>query len=334
MKTVFLIAFLFILCLPARAEKTNFFENLWKMGSGQVNEAPEWASFFTAEQYHKFIASIKNYFKQQGIDIVIEDGVARAKDDTGESEDIRLGLQNIAQICKQSDEGQWDEIIKEFFDNFILSRHDDEFDKKIPNYEEVKEFLSVRIWPREYLAKLEKEVIYHEDMEGTVSALVLDLPRTVRNVKPAEAGPWGKTDTELFQTALENLKTKYPLTISQEKIADEMSITLLSRKDFFAASHILLMGQNHACVGTYGALVGVPNSQAILCYPINDALILQAINPLIFIISGMYRDGPRSVSQELYWYHDGKFQKLPYERTEDKIDFLPPEEFLEMLGKL
>src|SRR5262245_5254985 len=119
LKISVLVFLLFIFGLLTVLQGKTLFDRLWKMGSGRLDEVPEWAQFFTVPQYQKFIASVKNYFKQQGIDVVIEDGVARAKNNSEESDDLRLGLQNIAQICKQSDEAQWDDIIKEFFDNFI-----------------------------------------------------------------------------------------------------------------------------------------------------------------------------------------------------------------------
>jgi hypothetical protein len=48
----------------------------------------------------------------------------------------------------------------------------------------------------------------------------------------------------------------------------------------------------------------------------------------------MFREGPGSVSNCLFWYRNGMFQSLPYEIGENKITLKPTVEFIQMVEKL
>jgi hypothetical protein len=55
---------------------------------------------------------------------------------------------------------------------------------------------------------------------------------------------------------------------------------------------------------------------------------------MIPITKGMFGEGPGSISSKLYWYDGEKLIDLPYELSEKKLKFTPPESFLNMLNTL
>ncbi len=87
-------------------------------------------------------------------------------------------------------------------------------------------------------------------------------------------------------------------------------------------------------IGTYGSLVGVPHRHAVLIYPIENIEVVKVITNLIPIITGMYSEGPGSLSPDLFWHRDGILEQLPYQLEDNTIQFTPTERFLEMLNSL
>ena len=60
----------------------------------------------------------------------------------------------------------------------------------------------------------------------------------------------------------------------------------------------------------------------------------EAAGAMLQVIVGMHRDGPGSISQNLYWYHEGEYIVLPYELEDQSLRFLPPDDFSELLDEL
>ena len=89
-----------------------------------------------------------------------------------------------------------------------------------------------------------------------------------------------------------------------------------------------------AYLGAHGSLVGVPHRHAVFIYPINDLKVVTVMQALAYAVHGMYTEGPGSISAKLYWYDGQKFTDIPYSFSETKIDFTPPDAFIEMLNEL
>ena len=61
----------------------------------------------------------------------------------------------------------------------------------------------------------------------------------------------------------------------------------------YATTYALLLEEHPAWIGAHGALVAVPNRQALLVYPINDLTVVTAIQKLIFVAGSASLPGPR-----------------------------------------
>jgi hypothetical protein len=48
----------------------------------------------------------------------------------------------------------------------------------------------------------------------------------------------------------------------------------------------------------------------------------------------MHRDGPGSISPNIYWWREGELTLLPTRLSDDSAFFEPPEEFIDGLNRL
>src|SRR5262249_18543071 len=140
---------------------------------------------------------------------------------------------------------------------------------RLTDFDRVRELLAVRLWPESYLTELdEQRMIYRTDLPGTISALVYDLPSSIRNVTPEEIAAWGRSTGELFEMAIDNVREICIPDISEQEIGDGIRVQLLSDESFFVASHALVLPEHESCIGSFGSLVGVPHRHVLLAYPI------------------------------------------------------------------
>lgn len=296
---------------------------------------PVWAAFFSDGQFRHFKRLIEGYFRGKGQPFSWGNGVITLA--PGEPGGLhQLGLVNLAQLCARNEPREWGQIVQDHFDTLAKSHSEQKvLEQRLTDFSRVQDLLAVRLWPEDYLDDLDHaRMIYRRDLAGTISALVYDLPSSIRNVTPEEAGTWDRDIDELFRIGLDNVRETCIPDLSQQNLGDGIRVTLMSDESFFVASHALLLEDHDGCVGPFGALVGVPHRHVLLAYPIESLGVVQAIPRLIAVIAGMEREGPGSISPRLYWYQAGEYLDLPYAIKDNALHFSPPEPFLEMLDLL
>lgn len=296
-------------------------------------EIPAWASFFNTSEYKKFIDVIQNYFYSKNVTYTFGDGAINiGPNDFGFGV---MGLVNVAQVCKQSESQDYHEIIKEHFDSMIRTyQFDKEFKKTIYDYDQIKQYIGVRLYPIDYFSQVGKENILGKDFsEDVFATLIFDLPDSVQSIKPEETISWDRTFDELFEVGLNNVKTKYSYDISQQQF-NGFNIWFVQGDHFFSPNILLELENYPNVIGSKGSLIGLPHRHAIIIYSIEDFGVIDAINALIPTIKGMYEEGPGSLSEKLFWYNGGEFKDLPYKIDDDKIQFYPPEDFVNLLNDL
>jgi hypothetical protein len=308
----------------------------WLRGKPKPDKVPGWASFFSPDQYALFHHLIDEHFQTKRQPITWGDGVLVLKPDDPAGLH-QLGLVNLAQLCARNGEDDWASIINDHFNTLDKSQTEQRvLEQRLPDFERVRDLISVRLWPEDYLKELDVgRMIHRRDVPGAISALVYDLPSSIRNVTPEEADSWGIPIEKLFDIALENVRETCIPDVSEQDLGDGLSVHMLSDESFFVASHALTLEDHYPqFIGSFGALVGIPHRHVLLSYPINDLSVLQAIPKLIAVILGMERDGPGSISPRIYWLQHGEFVDLPYRVEDNTLNFAPPESFLEMLSLL
>ncbi len=288
-----------------------------------------WTGPFKPGEYRTFVALVRDYLRSRRREIEVRDGYVV---EVGGENDSRYGLENLAQVCSGHRTAEWPEIIARHFDMLLRAEAERRAGERERTFEEAKSLLALRLWPAEYLAQVGTEhVICREDLPGTVTVLVFDLPETVQQVQPEEAERWGRSTEELFALALDNQRRKPRPQIQRAALPDSTKVTVFSGNSFFVASEALRLEQFPGCTGRGGALVGVPTRHVLIAYPVEDMGVLRAMPLLVPIIVGMFAKGPGSVSPRLYWYHDKRFTDLPYTIDSKRVRMAPPQDFVEML---
>jgi hypothetical protein len=61
---------------------------------------------------------------------------------------------------------------------------------------------------------------------------------------------------------------------------------------------------------------------------------VEATKLLILLAGKMFYEGPGSITQGLTWYCNEKFIRLPYNIEDTDIDFIPPDEFVNVMNLL
>jgi hypothetical protein len=300
---------------------------------GDSNDIPNWASFFTIAEYQKFDKEINGYFVRQKIDFSIKDGIVNV--DENDFGFYNLGLTNVAQICKQENQKIYQEIITDHFNSMIRSHSfEKKFNKIADNFEEVKKYIGVRLYDHDYVAHIGKELTLGKDLAGDIYAmLVFDFPDTIANVQPEQIQSWNKSVDELFEIGKKNIRDKYPINFTKEHFG-EFSIMFGNADHFFVPNIVFEIEDKPELLGFYGSIIGLPHRHSALIYPIENLEVVKAINGIIPAVYRMNQEGPGSLSNKVFWYFNNTFTELSYNLENNKLQFIPPEIFLEMMNKL
>lgn len=303
-----------------------------KKEPSQIN-IPEWASFFTSNEYSVFIEAIRSYFDRLNLQYTIEDGVVSVEENYfGFNE---LGLQNLSQMCKQNDIKDYEAVVKDHFETMVrIHKFDKEFEEIVSDFEKIEKYIGVRLYDVEYAANLQKEnMIVQHFTEGVLAVLVFDLPESVMNIKPEQIEPWGKTSDELYEIGKQNIKQNYVVNLFEEKVGDN-KFWFAEADHFYATNFVMNIQDFPQVIGRKGSLVSIPNRHIALIYPIQNLEVVGALNNMLYLTSRMYEDGPGSITDRLYWYNDGIFIDIPHRIEDEKLAITPPSAFIDALNEL
>lgn len=298
-------------------------------------EIPNWASFFDNSEYSTFIYEIESYFRKINIPIEISEGILTTNVTENEFGFTTLGLSNVAQNCKQDKPKNYKEIINDHFNSLIeANRFELEFDKISDNFEEVKKYIGVRLYNEDYINYVGKEFTIGKKFEGDIySMIVFDFPHSIANIKPEQIKNWGKSENELFEIGIRNIKEKYPQTITKENF-NIFDIWFVNSDHFFTPNIVYDLENLKELAGSNGLLIGIPHRHSAIIYPIENLEVVKAINGIFPAIYNMNVEGPGSLSNKVFWYKDGIFTEIPYEMEDGKLQIFPPDNFLKMLNEL
>jgi len=295
---------------------------------------PAWAGFFQSEsQLHDFERVVKDYFDQRGAAVTVANGwVTPAQADHGE----RFGLTNLAKACVAAERGRWEAMVAEHFDE-VLSQ----LASQAALQEQAKDLawtrprLAVRLYPDDAFdwSAPDAAFIARQDLPGTRTVLCVDLPEMAMTLEPDTAAPWGVSDDELFDQALQNIAAM-PYAVEWHDFTPTTRAMTIG-ESFYASGMALQLEQVPGAVGAHGSLVGVPSRDLLVALPIEDVSVVTAIQKLIALIVQIEQESPGAVTARLYWRTpDGRLIDLPYEITETEMNFEPPDEFVDMLNNL
>jgi len=295
--------------------------------------APAWASFFSAEEYRRFVLAVEDYFKSNNIEATVHDGIVEGAEAFGGGQ---LGLSNLAQMCRGMEPGLWAQQIAGHFETMRRNvQTQKEFETRSADFEYAKDFIGVRLFNTEVLQRdTDSFFIRRPLLKDVFSMLCFDLPDSVINVKPEQAAKWpDKTEDELFALGMENIRQKYPLQLAHERIGESL-MWVTAGEHFFMPNILFDLDRHPQLNSPHGMLIGVPTRHVALIYPINDLSVVGAVTTMTQVIRGMYQEGPGSLSGSLYWYRNGQFEDQPFDTAGGKVQFRPTGNFTDMMNTL
>ncbi len=288
------------------------------------DHGPEWAPFFSGAQGREFLESVAADLRRRDLQFRVGDGVVDV-DGGGQ-----LGLANLAQVCNQAPPSEWGTVIGRHFDAILTKVDEVEFRS---DFEAARPLLKPRIYGAGDLPD-DAEIVASPIGAGLLSVLTYDLPTSVRTIHRDDAAAWAIPVDELFAIALANLEGA-PDRPERTEMPFEGGgvISLLHGESFFVASEILRL-REHLGEAPNGALAATPNRHVVLFHPLVDLSAISAVQFMIQMTIGFHRDGPGSISPNLYWWHDGAITDLPYATDRKGVQFYPPDAFVGMLNGL
>ena len=295
---------------------------------------PDWAPYFSREQFERFINELGAYFKRHKSKIKFDDtSLPRLTVSGGAFPPGQYGVINLAQTCNHHEADQWPQRIADHFDALAAAASDhDRFNVREAAFEQARDLLAVRIGDDQSLPT--DKLLCRRDLPGTISYLVFDLPHSVESVPLEMPGKWGVGVDEIFAIALANVRRAAQPRVEQVEIQPDLSFTAYHGDSFFTASFALMLDQLEDAVGPHGTLVAIPHRHMMLVHRIENADVIHAVQHLGVLAVNLDQQGPGSISPNLFWYYGREFVDLPFRIDGENFNFRPPAEFMEMLNAL
>jgi hypothetical protein len=290
---------------------------------------PEWAAFFTGSEYRRFLDVVEADLRRRGLDPQIGDGFVTA--DTSGEQPMQWGLANLAQRCNQYDASDWAEIVATHF-TALQQMVGRDLDALAADFEQVRPILRVRLLPDESMGGVAVgETVSWHPASGMIASLVYDFPDSTATVHSDHMAGWPVDLDAAFEIATANVRAEPP-PAAETIDADGVQLSAMAGDSFYVASRALFL--DDLLDGTRDAVFAVPNRHVLIWYPLSDLSVVRAMSPMFQIAMNLFREGPGSISDQLYWWRKGEFVHLPHSANGTNINFAPPDDFVELLNGL
>jgi hypothetical protein len=233
-------------------------------------------------------------------------------------QDMQLfNLHNLITKCiSVNDRAQWQKIVQGHFENLFSSL--DEQKKIDPaNYETIKNYLSLRIYPIPIIEQRggKESLIVKTDLEGTYTILMLDLPGAFMPVDKQAYFLWKKDSSEVFKLAQQNINKQEMEKVTKTFDIDgaNVEISFIGNEDYAASYALDLVTNSPDLVGDWGSVVAIPNKGIVdICKiskdkPVDFVKFIQRLKPRV---EKSYREHEQPISDQFFWYYKGKFTRI------------------------
>ncbi len=286
---------------------------------------PDWAPFDTAKEYEAFIDAVSTDLRRRDMTVEVGDGVVLARQ-PGADEPHQLGLANLSQLCHAADPDDWSRIIASHFTS-LLSMQGRDLDALAADYDQVKPILRVRLMPDESMGGVElPQSVSRPVAPGILAVLVFDFPDSTATVDVDHLAGWPVDVDAVFEGALDNLASE-PTPLHESVDAGEASLTVWYGDNFYVATRALRLA-DVLPAGTTDAFIAVPNRHTLIVHPIVDGGAVLAMQAIYQLAVQLFRDGPGSISDQPYWWHEGSIVQVPHREDGKKIAVYPPDELV------
>jgi hypothetical protein len=304
---------------------------LKRLVGGGEPPPPAWSPFERGKDHEAFVELALADLRRRGLTFTYDDGQVIVAGADG-SEGDRLGLSNLSQLCAGSDRDEWSRIIASHFTS-LLAMQGRDLDALAADYDQVKPILRVRLMPDESMGGVElPQSVTRQVAPGILAVLVFDFPDSTSTVGVDHLDGWPVDAEGAFEQALANLAAE-PTPMHQVVDEDQARLTVWYGDSFYVATRALRLDPLLP-TGTTDALVAVPNRHTLLVHPIVDESAVTTMQAMFQLAAGLFREGPGSISDQPYWWHDGDLVQIPHREDGRKIAVYPPDEFVALLERV
>jgi len=299
---------------------------------------PNWAAYFnSSDRYERFESAVRNFFKSQGVKVLITDGVILIPPEVSKNHPWgkEMGLTNLGQICAQADESKWPQLISDHFARLGRGHEEiKELEALDSDFDQIAPHLSVRLYEPGDVKKVLDAAVWREDIPGLATMLCLDMPDSIHTVTLERAKKWGPSGADLFDIAIANLERLIDAEPQKTEIDENISIWMMGGDSLYNASLLLLPERLEGVTGKHGGFISAPTRHLTLAIPFDDASALNAVAALIHFTVNFERDGPGSLSRRVWWHRGTERIELPYEITDKGIEVHPTPDFVKIMEEL
>jgi hypothetical protein len=249
------------------------------------------------------------------------------------------GITNIAQKCALTPEEKWDDIIKNHFDNFeSIPSETEDYIERAKDFANIKDDLRLQLYPARYLEGIDEELIhqlvYRIDIPGTLSMIVIDLPSALQSIRRSDLETWNVAEDEVFTIALANSLNSTEVKRGILESDGAMSLLYFDGESLLTSVQVFNEEITKGMDEENGMLVSIPTRHVVLLYPVENTSVLNAVSVMGSMTTELNLAGPGSLSPLIYWYRNKSFTVLPYSIEDGKFNFIPPQEFIDVLNTL
>lgn len=245
-------------------------------------------------------------------------------------------LDNVIKKCLSEERKHWDTVIEDHFKSYFdgLKFHET---LDVHNFEAIRDYLSIRIYEESFVKEYsENNWITKNDLEGTTSVLMLDLPTTFTTVTKDVFNLWKKSKTEIFGIAQENVNKNefFKHTETFETENDTIEIHFIQNEAIGSSAVLDLVKNAPEFIGEFGSVLAVPNKGFVLLSRISpekphDFMTFIQVN--YDMVTDFYESHPQPVSKDFFWYYKGKFRKIDFQSEGNEIKITLPKELSELV---
>lgn len=279
------------------------------------------------------IKSISKHYKIASV----KDGVVELQ----KGQDFAIiNLHNLILKCADTPRENWLELIQAHFDSMYASM---EKQKQLdPNkFETLVDYFSIRIYQKSFIDQNggADNLIVREDLGGTLSVLMLDLPSAFTPVRKETFDLWNKTPDEVFAIAQRNVN-KQSFTKESHAIdvgGNKIDVHFIENEDYGASLALDLINNAPEFVGEWGSVIAIPNRGIVnICKvtkerPMDFVLFIRKFKP---VVEKFYNQHPQPISTDFYWYFNGQFTRINVtENNNGDTQVISPKGLTERMNK-
>jgi hypothetical protein len=289
------------------------------------SEVPDWADVLDPAEYNGFLDAVTQDLTRRGLRAVIDDGYAVI--DRGDAEPYRFGLSNLVQTCHATERRDWPAVISTHFSNLLATVGRD-LDALAADYDQAARILRVRVMPDASAGLDLTGSVTRPIATGIQAVLVYDFPDSTANVRDSHLDGWPVDLDGAFAQGLANQVE--PLPTPSHHDTDTIQLTTYLGDSFYVATWALRLA-DVLPPGTTDALVAVPTRHALIVHPIVDKRAITSLSAIYQFASMLARQGPGSISDQPFWWHEGTFTHVPFQVDRGNVVVVPPDELLAVL---